>query len=85
MTVYKYYPFFDNLSLTTFGEEIRFFRVSLKLSQKELAELTGIPYHDITSWEQGYRTPKKHLQPLILKYLLDLAMIKDPNFLYYNG
>lgn len=70
MTVYNYYPYYNpNIP---FGEEFAHLRHNLQVTQTELAKITGIPYHDIKSWEQGYRTPKKHLQPLILKYMYDL-------------
>lgn len=77
MTVYEYYPFY-NPSIP-FGKELCILRKDLNVTQKELSVITGIPYHDIRSWEQGYRTPKKHLQPLILKYILDLIQIKIQN------
>ena len=42
----------------TFGEKLRMARIDRKLTQKELASLSGIALRSIQNWEAGERTPK---------------------------
>ena len=41
----------------TYGNEIKSFRLSMNLSQSQLAKATGISQQAISFWEQNKRTP----------------------------
>ena len=44
---------------TSFGERVRAARAAKKLSQKELAELSGISLRTLQNWEGGVRRPSQ--------------------------
>lgn len=53
------------------------------LTQAQLAELLGVPYRTIQSWELGVRKPPEYVERLILEKLANLckagAKISDTN------
>ena len=44
---------------TSFGERVRAARAAKKLSQKELAEISGISLRTLQNWEGGVRRPSQ--------------------------
>lgn len=51
------------------GEKIKFYRNRLRMTQKELAEKSGLSENSIQKYEQGTRTPKLHGLKKIAKVL----------------
>ena len=47
------------------AEQIKAIRASTGLSQKKVAEKTGVPARTILSWETGDRTPPTYVIPLL--------------------
>ena len=44
-------------------------RLELKLTQSQLAELSGIPFRTIQNWENGQRKCPEYVEKLLLFYL----------------
>lgn len=63
----------------TIGQKIVIWRISVGLSQRKLAELSGVCLQSICRWEKGERIPKSKYRRLILKTIcsyLDLFFEK---------
>lgn len=53
--------------------ELKQARLNAGLTQKSMAEVTGIPYRTITDWERGHRSPPQWVEKLVLKELKRIA------------
>jgi putative transcriptional regulator len=67
----------DNMS----GDQIRQLRLAMRLTQKELGSLIGVPWLTISRWENNHNKPS----PLARKALSALRIKQDQGRLVRNS
>lgn len=65
------------------GDEIKFIRTTLDLSQKSLGKLLGLDYQSILGWEKN-KTPISKTADHFLKVIFFSYLYKDDNSVIYD-
>ena len=58
----------------TFSEKLKILRAEKHLTQKEVAEILGVPKRTYEDWEYGKRTPTEFTQTSIIHKMEDINM-----------